>query len=122
MPQKCVDDAIIDGEVIAADETGRPQFYDLLRGTRAPAYVAFDIVWLNASNIGSRQAFCLITTAVRFLITGPLPKHSPCHYPHILPPSADLLLRMEINDLALLQVYPAADGHKNRSLQSGYSR
>jgi ATP-dependent DNA ligase len=30
-----VDDAIIDGEVIAADETGRPQFYDLLRGTRA---------------------------------------------------------------------------------------
>jgi bifunctional non-homologous end joining protein LigD len=31
-----VDDAVIDGEVIAADETGRPQFYDLLRGTRAP--------------------------------------------------------------------------------------
>ena len=32
-----VDDAILDGEVIAADETGRPQFYDLLRrpeGTR----------------------------------------------------------------------------------------
>ena len=42
-----VDDAIIDGEVIAADETGRPQFYDLLRSTRAPAYVAFDIVWLR---------------------------------------------------------------------------
>ena len=32
-----VDDAIIDGEVIAADETGRPQFYDLLGSTRAPA-------------------------------------------------------------------------------------
>jgi bifunctional non-homologous end joining protein LigD len=26
-----VNDAILDGEVIAADETGRPQFYDLLR-------------------------------------------------------------------------------------------
>jgi bifunctional non-homologous end joining protein LigD len=42
-----VDDAVIDGEVIAADETGRPQFCDLLRGTRAPAHVAFDIMWLN---------------------------------------------------------------------------
>jgi bifunctional non-homologous end joining protein LigD len=26
-----VDSAILDGEVIAPDETGRPQFYDLLR-------------------------------------------------------------------------------------------
>ena len=48
-----VDDAVIDGEVIAADETGRPQFYDLLRGTRAPAYVAFDLVWLNGSDLRS---------------------------------------------------------------------
>jgi bifunctional non-homologous end joining protein LigD len=32
-------DAILDGEVIAADETGRPQFHDLLRDTRAPAHV-----------------------------------------------------------------------------------
>jgi bifunctional non-homologous end joining protein LigD len=45
-----VDDAIIDGEVIAVDETFRPQFYDLLRGTRAPAYVAFDIAWLNGAD------------------------------------------------------------------------
>jgi bifunctional non-homologous end joining protein LigD len=29
-----VDNAILDGEVIAADETGRPQFYDLLRRAR----------------------------------------------------------------------------------------
>ena len=42
-----VSDAILDGEVIAADETGRPQFYDLLRNVRAPAYVAFDLIWLN---------------------------------------------------------------------------
>ena len=43
-----VDKAIIDGEVIVADETGRPQFYDLVRRIRAPAYVAFDIPWLDA--------------------------------------------------------------------------
>jgi ATP-dependent DNA ligase len=42
-----VGDAILDGEVIAADETGRPQFYDLLRGTRAPAYVGFDLLLPN---------------------------------------------------------------------------
>ena len=29
-------EAILDGEIIAADATGRPQFYDLLRGTRVP--------------------------------------------------------------------------------------
>jgi ATP-dependent DNA ligase len=46
-----VDDAILDGEVIAADETGRPLFYDLLRDTRTPAYVAFDVIWLNGAEL-----------------------------------------------------------------------
>jgi ATP-dependent DNA ligase len=41
-----IDEAIIDGEVIAVDETGRPQFYDLLRRAQAPAYVAFDLLWV----------------------------------------------------------------------------
>ena len=35
-----IDDAILDGEIIAADETGRPVFIDLLRGTRSPCYAA----------------------------------------------------------------------------------
>jgi len=39
-----VDEAIIDGEVIVADETGRPQFYELLRVPRSASYVAFDIL------------------------------------------------------------------------------
>ena len=46
-----VSDAILDGEIIATDETGRPQFYDLLRDTRAPAYVAFDLLWLNGADL-----------------------------------------------------------------------
>ena len=46
-----VEDAILDGEIIAADESGRPQFYDLLRDTRAPAYVAFDLLWLNGTDL-----------------------------------------------------------------------
>src|SRR5262249_12873747 len=46
-----VGDAILDGEVIAADETGRPQFYDLLRDARAPAYVPFDLLWRNGADL-----------------------------------------------------------------------
>jgi bifunctional non-homologous end joining protein LigD len=46
-----VDEAIIDGEVIVVDETGRPQFYEFLRGTRTPRYVAFDILWLNGTDL-----------------------------------------------------------------------
>ena len=46
-----VDEAIIGGEVIAIDETGRPQFYDLMRRTRTPAYVAFDILWLETPRL-----------------------------------------------------------------------
>jgi ATP-dependent DNA ligase len=29
----------------------RPQFYDLLRHTRAPTYVAFDLIWLNGDDL-----------------------------------------------------------------------
>ena len=46
-----VGDAILDGEVIAADATGRPQFYDLLWDARALAYVAFDLIWLNGADL-----------------------------------------------------------------------
>jgi bifunctional non-homologous end joining protein LigD len=48
-----VDEAIVDGEVIAADATGRPVFVDLLRGTRSPSYVAFDLLWLNGIDLRS---------------------------------------------------------------------
>jgi len=46
-----VDEAILDGEVIVADDSGRPQFYDLLRGRRAPVYVAFDLLWLDGTDL-----------------------------------------------------------------------
>jgi len=46
-----LDEAILDGEVIAADATGRPQFYDLIWGTQAPAYVAFDLLWADGVDL-----------------------------------------------------------------------
>jgi hypothetical protein len=48
-----VTEAIFDGEVIVADETGRPLFYDLLRHSGRPAYVAFDLLWLNGTDLRS---------------------------------------------------------------------
>jgi hypothetical protein len=48
-----VTEAIFGGEVIAADETGRPQFYDLVRCTRRPSYVTFDLLWLNGADLRS---------------------------------------------------------------------
>jgi bifunctional non-homologous end joining protein LigD len=67
-----VSDAILDGEVISADETGRPQFYDLLRDVRAPAYVAFDVIWLNG--VGLRA---LPLTERRRHLQNILPEGSP---------------------------------------------
>jgi bifunctional non-homologous end joining protein LigD len=46
-----IDEAIIDGEVVAVDETGRPQFYDLLRRAQAPAYAAFDLLWIDGADL-----------------------------------------------------------------------
>ena len=70
-----VGDAILDGEVIAADETGRPQFYDLLRHARAPAYVAFDLIWLNGADLRP-----LPLTERRRHLQNILPKGSAHHF------------------------------------------
>jgi bifunctional non-homologous end joining protein LigD len=67
-----VDEAIIDGEVIAADETGRPQFYELLRLPRSASYVAFDILWLDGTDLRS-----LPLAERRRRLQGILPKGPP---------------------------------------------
>ena len=67
-----IDDAILDGEIIAADETGRPVFIDLLRGTRTPCYIAFDLLWLNGIDLRS-----LPLSERRQALQTVLPKTSP---------------------------------------------
>ena len=42
-----------DGEVIVADGAGRPQFYELLRVPRSASYVAFDILWVDGTDLRS---------------------------------------------------------------------
>ena len=46
-----VKNAVLDGEVVAIDESGMPAFYDLLRRKSQAAYFAFDILWLNGEDL-----------------------------------------------------------------------
>ena len=44
-------DAILDGEIVALDGTGRPAFYDLMKRNCKAVYYAFDILWLNGRDL-----------------------------------------------------------------------
>ena len=46
-----VNDAILDGEIVALDGTGRPAFYDLMKRQCQAVYYAFDIIWLNGRDL-----------------------------------------------------------------------
>ncbi len=46
-----VDDAILDGEIVTKDATGRPIFLDLLRREGEASYIAFDVLWLDGRNL-----------------------------------------------------------------------
>jgi bifunctional non-homologous end joining protein LigD len=46
-----VDNAVLDGEVAAVDESGMPAFYDLMKRKRQVVYFAFDLLWLNGKDL-----------------------------------------------------------------------
>ena len=43
--------AILDGEIVVKDASGRPIFLDLLRCRGDASYVAFDLLWLNGKDL-----------------------------------------------------------------------
>jgi ATP-dependent DNA ligase len=44
-------DAILDGEIVALDGSGRPAFYSLMKRECPAIYYAFDILWLNGRDV-----------------------------------------------------------------------
>jgi bifunctional non-homologous end joining protein LigD len=44
-------EVILDGEVVALDRKGKPVFADLLRGNGFLAFAAFDLLWLNGTDL-----------------------------------------------------------------------
>ena len=58
--------------MIAVDENGRPQFYELLRVPQSASYVAFDILWADGTDLRA-----LPLDERRRRLQGILPKGSP---------------------------------------------
>lgn len=46
--------AILDGEVVAMDDAGHPQFRSLMSGQGHLHYAAFDLLWLNGADLRTR--------------------------------------------------------------------
>lgn len=46
--------AVLDGEVVRLDASGRPQFYKLLRHRGEPLFYAFDVLWFDGEDLRSR--------------------------------------------------------------------
>ena len=47
-------DAILDGEIVALDASGRAQFYPLLHRRADPYFYAFDCLWLDGRDLRGR--------------------------------------------------------------------
>jgi ATP-dependent DNA ligase len=51
LARRKVETAILDGEIVVKDATGRPIFIDMLRREDRASYVAFDLLWLNGRDL-----------------------------------------------------------------------
>jgi bifunctional non-homologous end joining protein LigD len=48
-------DAVIDGEIVALNQSGMPAFYDLLKRRNRIVYFGFDLLWLNGEDLRERS-------------------------------------------------------------------
>jgi bifunctional non-homologous end joining protein LigD len=47
-------EVVLDGEIVSLNRQGRPVFHDLLRGQGFLAFAAFDLLWLDGTNLRAR--------------------------------------------------------------------
>src|SRR2546428_4771409 len=47
----CVENAVLDGEIACVDDSGRPNFRDLLFRQRQCIFIAFDLLYLNGKDL-----------------------------------------------------------------------
>ena len=65
--------AVLDGEIVALDGTGRPAFYDLMKRDCPAVYYAFDILWLNGRDL---RALSLLER--KKILRSVIPRKSSC--------------------------------------------
>src|SRR5262245_123464 len=68
-----VKDAVLDGELVAPGNDGRPAFYDLMRRQRVAVYYAFDLLWLNGRDLRE-----LSLLARKTILRSVIPRRSTC--------------------------------------------
>jgi bifunctional non-homologous end joining protein LigD len=97
--------------VIVVDETGRPQFYELLRVPRSASYVAFDILWLDGTDLRA-----LPLDERRRRLQGILPKGSPIVFEvlSVVGRGRELFALMCTNDLEGIVAKRLADPYDTR--------
>jgi bifunctional non-homologous end joining protein LigD len=46
-----IDEAVLDGEIVVLDSEGKSLFYELMHTRAVPIFAAFDLVWLNGTDL-----------------------------------------------------------------------
>ena len=66
--------AILDGELVVLDRTGKARFYDLMAGRGTVVFAAFDLMWLNGRDLRDLNAWRRRRPPVETLVapSGPL--------------------------------------------------
>lgn len=62
-------EVVLDGEIVSLNRQGRPVFHDLLRGQGFLAFAAFDLLWLDGTDLRARPL-----AERKALLTGLLPE------------------------------------------------
>jgi len=62
--------AVLDGELAALDDEGRPDFYELLYRRRPPVFVAFDVLAINGRDV-RRELLMVRKRRLRAIVPSP---------------------------------------------------
>lgn len=104
-------DAIVDGEVVCLDDSGRSLFHPLMRHQGDPCFIAFDLPWLDGEDLRDRPLL-----ERKRLLREVIPKRSGCvlYLEHIEGNGTGLFDLVCKQDLEGMIAKPAASPYRER--------